>query len=243
MFSHARPHPRRSLTMAQDRTLFADEEVPSGRGYPQAYAPRTLPEQALRLRDAFPRLGAVVPPAPPTLPAGAEAWFLIPDWRRVTSTYNTAVTDALAALGASRSTSFSRIERLGPSSLRLHARTAEMSQRLPALGDSGLLLVAAQFGIRHRGRSVRRSRAQFADHEFGLGAFAVAAMLLTHPERIAQFDQLYLDCPGDEYSASDEQQFSEAPYFRFLDGRLAFGTSWYGTSDAYFGSASAFLTA
>ncbi len=241
MLSHARPYSRLSLGMAQDRTLFADEEVPSGRGYPQAYAPRPLPEQARLLRGTFPRLGGVLPTAPPTLPAGAEAWFLIPDWRRVAATYNTAVTDALAALGTTRSTSFARVERLGANSLRLHARTAEMSQQLSALGDSGLLLVAAQFGVHHRGRSVRRSRAQFADHEFGLGAFAVAAMLLTHPERIAQFDQLYLDCAGDEYSASDEQQFSEAPYFRFLDGRLAFGTSWYGTSDAYFGSASAFL--
>ncbi|MEQ1896200.1 MAG: hypothetical protein ABL971_02290 [Vicinamibacterales bacterium] len=229
--------------MGQDRSGFVDEEVPSGRGYPLAYAPRPLPEQALRLRSAFPRLGEVVSAAPPPLPAGAEAWFLIPDWRRVASTYNVAVTDALAAIAQSRPTSLARIERLGSNSLRLHERTAAMSQRLPALGDSGLLLVAAQFGLRHRGRSVRRSRVMFADHEFGLGAFAVAAMLITHPERIAQFDQLYLDCAGDEYSASDEQQFSEAPYFRFLDGRLAFGTSWYGTSDAYFGSASAFLPA
>ena len=227
--------------MAQDRDAFADEEVPSGRGYPQDYSPRPLPEQARLLQSVFPRLGAVVPPAPSPLPAGAEAWFLVPDWRRVATTYNTAVIDALAALRSTRSTSFSRVDRLGPTSLRLHARTTEMSGRLPALGDSGLLLVAAQFGVRHRGRSVRRSRTQFAGHEFGLGAFAVAAMLLTHPARIAQFDQLYLDCAGDEYSASDEQQFSEAPYFRFLDGRLAFGTSWYGTSDAYFGSASAFL--
>lgn len=227
--------------MGQGRDGFADEEVPSGRGYPLAYAPRPLPEQALRLRGAFPRLGEFVSAAPPPLPAMAEAWFLIPDWRRVASTYNVAVTDALAVLAQSRPTSLARIERLGSNSLRPHERTAAMSQRLPALGDSGLLLVAAQFGLRHRGRSVRRSRARFEDREFGLGAFAVAVMLFTHPERITQFDQLYLDCAGDEYSASDEQQFSEAPYFRFLDGRLAFGTSWYGTSDAYFGSASAFL--
>ena len=227
--------------MSQDRDGFADEEVPSGLGYPPAYAPRPLPEQALRLRGAFPRLGETVLPPPPALPAGAEAWFLIPDWRRVAATYNVAVTDALAAIAGTRPTSLARIERLGPNSLRPHERSATMGQRLPGLGDSGLLLVAAQFGLRHRGRSVRRSRARFADHEFGLGAFAVAVMLLTHPERIAQFDQLYLDCAGDEYSASDEQQFSEAPYFRFLDGRLAFGTSWHGTSDAYFGSASAFL--
>ena len=227
--------------MGQGRTECADGEVPTGRGYPPAYTPRPLAEQALRLRGAFPRLGEVVPPAPPPVPDGAEAWFLIPDWRRVAATYNVAVTDALAAIAGTRPTSLARIERLGPNSLRLHERTAAMSQRLPVLGDSGLLLMAAQFGVRHKGRSVRRSRAMFAGHEFGLGAFAVAAMLLTHPERIAQVDQLYLDCAGDEYSASDEQQFSEAPYFRFLDGRLAFGTNWHGTSDAYFGSASALL--
>lgn len=220
---------------------FADEELPSRRGYPAAYAPRPAAEQAAILRRWFPRLGATVPDAPTRLPDGAESWFVIPDWRQVHDTYNGAVVAALHALGEARPSTMPRIERLGPLSLRAHARTAELQARLPPADASGLRLVAAQFGFRHRGCSVRRARARFADGECGLTLFAAAAMLLTHPERIAQFDQLYLDCAGDEYSASDEQQFSEAPYFRFLDGRLAFGTSWIGYTDPYFGSGSMFL--
>lgn len=175
------------------------------------------------------------------LPPGAEGWFVMPDWRRTAGTYNAAVGDALAALARARDTSLSRVDRLGPDRLRQHERTAALAARLTPPPGTDFIVVAAQFGMRHRGRSIRHARELFDAGEFGLGAFAVACMLLTHPERLSQSDQLYVDCAGDEYSASDERQFSEAPYFRFLDGRVGFGTSWIGYADPYFGSATAFV--
>jgi hypothetical protein len=116
-----------------------------------------------------------------------------------------------------------------------------MSARLTAVASSDLVLLPAQCGRRHRGRSIRHARERYTENEFGLGVFAVVCLLLTHPERLSRPDQLYVDCGGDEYTASDERQFSEAPYFRFLDGTVGFGTSWIGYVDPYFGSASAFL--
>ncbi|MGE0393929.1 MAG: hypothetical protein AB7I25_13355 [Vicinamibacterales bacterium] len=226
---------------AQGGLLHAAEEAPNPRAYPPAYRPVPVADQLARLRPLFPRLHAGTLAAPAALPAGAEGWFVVPDWRRVAPLYNTALRDALAVLARVRETSLSRIDRIGPDRLRQSERSVAMGGTLAPAPGSDYLVIAAQFGARHAGHSIRHAREMFAAHEFGLGAFALACMLLTHPERLAQADQLYIDGAGDEYSASDEAQFSEAPFFRFLDGKVSFGTSWIGYADPYFGSASAFL--
>lgn len=221
--------------------LYASEEAANPRGYPAAYRPRSVADQLAMLAPLFPGLRAGMPVVPGQLPAGAEAWFVVPDWRRVAPVYNTAVGTALTALSRVRETSLSRVDRLGPDRLRQSERTIAMSAAWPVSPGSDFLVVAAQFGARHAGHSIRHAREMFVPREFGLGIFALACLLMTHPERLAQADQLYVDGAGDEYSASDEAQFSEAPYFRFLDGKVSFGTSWIGYADPYFGSASAFL--
>ena len=50
---------------------------------------------------------------------------------------------------------------------------------------------------------------------FGFGAFAFAAMLLTHPERLSSNDTLMVDCGGDEYSARGDYSFDRVPLFDF----------------------------
>jgi hypothetical protein len=47
-------------------------------------------------------------------------------------------------------------------------------------------VIAAQAGMLHRGCSARRTRVSMAGNEFGLGVFAFACMLLTHPERLSR---------------------------------------------------------
>lgn len=225
---------------AQGTPLYAAEEAANPRAYPPVYRPVPVAGQLARLRTLFPGLQVGSPTVPAALPAGAEAWFVVPEWRRVAPLYNTALQDALAVLARVRETSLSRVDRLGPDRLRQAERSVAMGAALTPAPGSDFLVVAAQFGARHAGHSIRHARERFAANEFGLGAFALACMLLTHPDRLAQADQLYVDGAGDEYSASDEAQYSEAPYFRFLDGRVGFGTSWIGFADPYFGSASAF---
>ena len=229
----------------QVQAQFAAEETPSTRGYPPEYRVKAIEDQASMLRQLFPRLagdaaatGALVSGAP--LPAGAEGWFLVPRWQALASTYNAAVDDVLATIARTRPASLWRSERLGRDRLRQQERTFAMMEKMGG-GLADLIPLAAQFGLRHRGRSIRHARESFAEREFGLGIFAVGCMLLTHPERLRQAEQLYVDCAGDEYSASDEQQFSEAPFFRVIDGRVGFGTSWIGYVDPYFGSATAFV--
>jgi hypothetical protein len=78
-------------------------------------------------------------------------------------------------------------------------------------------------------------------NEYGLGAFAVGIMLLTHPERLMNYDDLYVDCAGDEYAPEADGDFSHAPFFRFDDDRVKFLAYWFGNARDNYGSASAFL--
>ena len=76
--------------------------------------------------------------------------------------------------------------------------------------------------------------------EFGLGAFEVAIMLLTHPERLLHEDDLWIDCAGGEFAPETNGAFSDAPIFDFSDGRLGFGTGPASLANANYGSASGF---
>ena len=107
--------------------------------------------------------------------------------------------------------------------------------------DYDILVVPAQFGILHRGRSVRRAREVMKANQFGLGAFAVGIMLLTHPERLQNYDDICIDCAGDEFSPGADGDFSEAPIFHFDDGRVRFSTLWVSCAYDYYGSASGFV--
>jgi hypothetical protein len=103
------------------------------------------------------------------------------------------------------------------------------------------LLIAGQFGLTHRGRSVRRVRVVYAPHEFGLGSFIVGCMLIAHPEREVQWEQLHVDCAGDEFAPGIDGDFSRASYFCFRGGELGFAAPWFGRAYQGCGSASGFL--
>ena len=79
-------------------------------------------------------------------------------------------------------------------------------------------------------------------NEFGLGAFAVGIMLLTHPERLQHHDDLWIDCAGDEYSPVAVGIFGHAPCFDFRGVEIGFGTRWTGAPRARYGAVSGFLS-
>ena len=226
---------------------FADEEVESEYGYLSGYQPKGVADQIARLRELFPELGtADVEIANRELPPNAEGWFAIPRWDKIAPTYNAAVEKVLALISKARDGKFYnyREGNLGPNRLRQHERTVAV---LKKLGDQqtehDILIVPAQFGLRHRGRSVRRAREVFNASEFGLGAFAVGIMLLTHPERLQHYDDLSIDCAGDEYDdPGDGGRFSRAPCFDFCGGEVRFGARWFDGARDDCGSASGFVS-
>lgn len=228
---------------------FADKEVKSDYGYLSGYKPKGITEQTNILRQLFSYgIGTVDEKlVEQPLPANTEGWFAIPRWQSVAKTYNEAVEKVLELIKQQRKGKFYnwREGRLGEKYLRQHERTAK---KLEVLADQqkgyDILVVAAQFGLRHRGRSVRRAREVFTANEFGLGAFEIACMLLTHPERLQDYDDLWINCAGDKYAPDADGDFSDAPCFLFDEGKVEFVTVftvWFDNAFSHCGSASASL--
>jgi len=128
----------------------------------------------------------------------------------------------------------------GSKRLRQHKKTVAAFQKLAdEQAGHDILIIPAQFGFRHRGCSIRRALEAMDDVEFGLGAFAVGCMLLTHPERLVKWKQLQVYCAGDEFASDTE--FSYAPEF-YHNGELNFDYIWKQDIYPWSSSASAFLS-
>jgi hypothetical protein len=178
---------------------------------------RPVEAQVTELRKLFPSLGSCQEKlARRQIPEGAEAWFAIPRWQALTSTYNEAVEMVLGVLATKRRFSNRIVGRLGEKFLRQSERT-KLAEKILSEQQQGsdLLVVGAQAGLLHRGSSARRTRVAMAGNEFGLGVFAFACMLLTHPERLSTADTLMIDCGGDEYSVRGDYTFDRVPLFDF----------------------------
>lgn len=225
--------------------FFADEEKASTRVYPANYAVKPVCEQLVELSRHFPSLNSssvlACSKEMPSLPGGAEGWFAVPKFKKVGKNYNDAVEKVLEMIGKTRSFTNWRKGELSQKYLRLSERTAVALQMLGQKQEGDFLLIPAQFGILHRGKSVRRVRMTYASHEFGLGSFVGATMLLAHPERLQAYEDLFIDLPGDEYSPGADGRFDGAPFFDFRGGRALFSTHYVGIASGGFGSASGFI--
>ena len=224
---------------------FSDEERESSYVYPKGYTVKGITAQTNILRQLFSGIGfADEKLAEQSLPPNAEGWFAIPRWQKVAKTYGEAVEKVLELIKQQHKGKFYnwREGKLGEQYLRQHERTVK---KLQVLGDQqkdyDILVVPVQFGLRHRGRSVRRAREVFTANEFGLGAFEIGCMLLTHPERLVSYDDLWIDCAGNEYGPGADGDFSDAPFFDFGVGEVGFGADWFGHARSGYGSASGFL--
>ena len=238
---------------------FADEEVESSCIYPVEYTgAKPIAKQVdfhagmfgLSLGGTMEYVEKVLPKL--ELPAGAEGWFAIPSPDALAARHFPSVTDPaerycravelmLEKLGGTRQLKNYRQGQLGTRYLRQHPRTVSFLRKVTETQKGDILVVPAQFGFRYRGKSVRRAREIFASNEYGLGALAVGAMTLAHPERFVRWEQLHTDCAGDEYGFEAEGEWQSAPIFNFDDDLLEFGTHWFGDPLEYCGSASAFL--
>ena len=245
---------------------FASEETDSSYGYLSGYEkPLGITEQANRLRKAFPGLGQVsielqarIERSSVHLPKHAEGWFCVPNWiksceagsgfaghpKLFGENYSSVVRKMLDVLKQAVNGKFYnyREGEIDEAHLRQSARTKAYFQKLSdAQGNPDILIVPAQFGIRHRGKSVRRARVVFQSNECGLGAFAIGCMLLTHPNRLANLDDLWIDCAGDEFAPEADGRFVVAPFFGFGVGGLKFGAVGVGVAYSNYGSASSLL--
>lgn len=240
---------------------FKDEEVSSNYTYPKEYqGPRPIKEQIKTLAKIFnlnPSHALEFAKNLSKFPEGAEGWFAIssvdalasqffPEVSDSTERYCRAVNLVFKKINNSRDFQNYREDQITPNRLRVHARTAHTLDLIAEIQKGDILIIAAQLGLRHRGRSVRRAHEVFTQNEFGLGSFAIGSIILTHPERLVRYDELDMDCPGDEFSPDEFSpdavgDFSHAPLFFFVGGGVGFGADRVGRAHDHYGSASAFL--
>ena len=224
---------------------FPAEEVPSEKQYGAGYRVKTIPGQVTLLREAFPELKEArcnELMARYDLPDGAEAWFAIPRWQALAPTYTEAVERVFAVLASRRRFENRIAGKMSHESLRESDRSA---QAWTLIGNSqegaDILVVPAQAGLRHRGRSARRAAAMMDSNEFGLGAFSTAILLLLHPERVCGGETLMIDASGDEYSLLGNAEYTRVPLFDFGLSGLEFSVLYRERARPMWGTPSGFV--
>ncbi|MBI3638188.1 hypothetical protein HY227_00390 [Candidatus Wolfebacteria bacterium] len=244
------------ITANRRSNQYADEEVKSSYTYPGEYkGPKPVVDQVKAIAKIFnldPGQALEFAKNLPALPDGAEGWFAIPSVDALAKKHFPEVTDPAqkycqavqlvhAKIAASRSFYNYREGQITPAQLRVHARTAHALDLIAKTQKGDILIVAAQLGMRHRGKSVRRAREVFVANEFGLGSLAVGSIVLTHPERLVRWEELDMDCPGDEFNPDAGGSFDYAPYFDFDVSKVDFGAHRVSGSVGHCGSVSLFL--
>lgn len=194
---------------------------------------KTTTQQFAILKKYFPHL------VESQVPEGSG--YLIPKWQTLSGSYMAATETVFSYIAGTRSFYNWREKEMG--GLRESVTKIKAMKNLP-----DFMLLNVQLGEKYKGRSVKDVREairvdneETSSTEFGLGAYEVAIILLTHPDTLKSYSDLWIDCPGDEFKPTDGSEFSRAPYFRFRGGRLEFGATWVSSARGLCGSASAFL--
>src|SRR3989338_1188465 len=248
-----------AITSLKDLSVtdkFKNEEVKSNYTYPKEYkGPKPINDQIKAIAKIFgldPSHALEFAKTLPELPNGAEGWFAIPSVDALAAKHFPEVTDPIqkycqavhlvhTKIADSRSFYNYREGQITPAQLRVHARTAHALDLIAETQKGDILIVPCQLGMRHRGQSVRRAREVFVANEFGFGSLAVGSIVLTHPERLVRWEELDMDCSGDEFSPEADGDFSKSPFFRFYGGKVKFGTAFVGGPLGGFGSVSGFF--
>lgn len=146
------------------------------------------------------------------LPVGAEGWAALPRWQRVASTYPRAVECALQVIAQTRSFRNLCEGALGRGYLRRRRHAMCLENKLRRMQPNDILIVPVQLT---RPWQIVSS----CETEFGLGVFATACILLTHPERLVSHGDPCIACPGDRHAPTGGR-FSHVVDFILYLGRL-----------------------
>lgn len=231
-----------------------DEVKNSKSKYSDEYERKPIDEQIITIASILkldPREALEFIKSLPAIPKGAEGWFAIPKVSAIGKKHFPMITDPAELyceavkfvqekLSESRSFKNYHTDEIIPDQFRALPRTAEYIARIENAQPGDIIVMPAQFGKYHRGKSVRKARETFTDNEFGLGAFAIGCMILVHPKRFTHYDELDVDCPGDEYSP-DDVNFSNTAFYAFAENRLEFVAEIISNAFVSSGSATGFV--
>ncbi len=174
-------------------------------------------------------------------PAWVEKFFADVPWQRIAPTYKKAIEIMLDMIKKNSKYQFkNRFDHQSSLSFQRKIRTVRAQKRLfERQKVHDVIIIPAQFGLRHRGRSARRACVCFSSREFGLNTSTVINMFLTHQERSRDDDwSLGTYCLGDEcnYRGSD---IIPCFWFRYndvlmFDGKVSNGYEEYDGSPSGF---------
>jgi hypothetical protein len=165
-----------------------------------------------------------------------------PDVANRAASYCTGARLLMEKLAASRTFYNYREGQIVPAHLWRTERTTEKLDALWEMqGKPDTIILPAQVGMRHRGRSVLRACECFVAQEFGGGSLEGLAVALTHPERFVRWEQLHMDLPGDDFSSEAGGRADETPCMCFSGGRVEFSAFNRGNADGLYGSMSCWL--
>jgi hypothetical protein len=229
---------------------FAGEQIESSFGYAPDYKLGDIDTQIKMLRKIFPDIGRPnqgllrqSKEGRMELPAGAEGWFAIPHWSKVANTYSKAVEIVRSLLNQAYNGRFNKYlqDQLGPQYLLETSKKLRAMEMLKQSQNEDILLIPAQFGVRHRGRSVRRACAVMNSCEFGLGIYEIGIMLLTHLNRLKHHNVLRIDCAGDEYRPDADSNLPCVLQFDFAGNWLGISYRPPRSVNIHHGSVSGFI--
>lgn len=227
-----------------------DEVVFSGYAYPPEFTGlKPVRDQVEALMQHFPNLD------PTWALEQGQSWYdrlkpEFPDWVEGPlvyiwrgASYHSAVQIVLDKLGMTQKFRNYREGQIDANYLKQTELTEKMENQLHLIQPGSFLIVPSQLGKRYAGSSVRRDRELFIPGEFGHGSLAVSCLALTHPQRFVRWEQLHVDCAGDEFSSRANGVFDYAPCLRSFCSELEFSTRGVRNPYNYYGSMSAFLPA
>lgn len=151
----------------------------------------------------------------------------------------------VAALSETRKFYNYRSGRMGPEYYRLHGEAKSELAALEATQPGDVLVFPAQTGRLYAGFSVRNAQEEIKrvekPYQWPLPSYIVGWILFANPHRLTRYEDLAIDCPGDEYSFEVGGQFEVSWYFSFSGGKLGFLSRLFGDANGKFGSASGFV--
>jgi len=147
------------------------------------------------------------------LPEGAERWFAIPNWTKIGGVfggdYLSAIKGMLILLRANMLDRFCcYLDRVSGQLLIRQTRRSERAwlEIIDQQKNPSILIVPCQFGHGRYGSESCDSSEEInkiPESEFCLGAFALGAMLLNHPDRMINKTRPNMYCVGDEICKPD----------------------------------------
>lgn len=239
---------------------FADEEVSIIYGYPKDFTVKPVKEQIRRIAKIFdlnPNMAFEYEKRLPKLPKGADGWFAIASNVALAKKYFPVTIDESEKfcrtiqlvhqkIGQSRQFFNYRAGQINSEQLRFNENTSRALKLFAKNQQGDILIIPAQLGLARGGQSVRLVHTQFPQdksglcYEFGLSSDIVGQILLTHPERLANNNELYIDCPGDEFKLCGKN-FSKSTAYLVSNGVLKFGAYSNDLARSGFGSATGFI--